>query len=64
MYRIRKVLNHNAAIVIGMEDNGEYLLMGKGVGFGKKTGERVEAGSETTAYCLQQLTDRGDEGEN
>ena len=60
MYRIRKVLNHNAAIVIGMEDNGEYLLMGKGVGFGKKTGERVEAGSETTAYCLQQLTDRGD----
>ncbi len=59
MYRIRKVLNHNAAIVIGMEDNQEYLLMGKGVGFGKKTGERVEAGPETAAYCLQQTTDRG-----
>lgn len=60
MYRIRKVLNHNAAIVIRMEDNNEYLLMGKGVGFGKKTGERVEAGPEDTAYALQQLTDRGD----
>lgn len=60
MYRIRKVLNHNAAIVIRMEDNNEYLLMGKGVGFGKKTGERVEAGTEDTAYALQQLTDRGD----
>lgn len=46
-------------MVIGMEDHKEYLLMGKGVGFGKKTGERVEAGPETTAYCLQQPTDRG-----
>ena len=34
MYRIKKVLNHNKVIVIGAKDNQEYLIMGKGVGFG------------------------------
>ena len=40
MYRICKVLNHNGVIALDMKDNKEYVLLGKGVGFGKKVGDR------------------------
>ncbi|GAA0791081.1 PRD domain-containing protein [Faecalicatena orotica] len=60
MYRIRKILNHNTILVIKMDDNKEYLLMGKGAGFSKKVGERIEKRSEDTVYSLQKLTDRGE----
>lgn len=40
VYRICKVLNHNGVIALDMKDNKEYVLLGKGVGFGKKVGER------------------------
>ena len=36
MYRVKKVLNHNAVIGIHFETNKEYLIMGKGIGFGRK----------------------------
>ena len=34
MYRVSKVLNNNGIIAINMEENQEYVLLGKGVGFG------------------------------
>lgn len=34
--------------------------MGKGIGFGKKVNERMEAGPSETIYSLQETTDRGD----
>ena len=41
VYRICKVLNHNGVIALDMNDSKEYVLLGKGVGFGKKAwGER------------------------
>lgn len=60
MYRIRKILNHNTVIVIKMDDNQEYLLMGKGAGFQKKVGERIEQREGDTVYSLTKLTERGD----
>ena len=63
MYRVKKVLNHNTVIAIHSEDNQEYLMMGKGIGFGKKITERIEAGPETTIYSLQKSTDRGNASE-
>lgn len=60
MFRIKKVLNHNSVIAIGEGDNREYLVMGKGIAFGKKVTERVETGAENTVYSLHELnTDRG-----
>ena len=59
MYRVKKTLNHNTVIVIGMDDNREYLLIGKGVGFGKKVSERMEAPEGCTVYSLQEKTERG-----
>lgn len=36
MYRIAKVLNHNALIGVEKENAQEFLVMGKGIAFGKK----------------------------
>lgn len=60
MYRIEKVLNHNTVIGIYTENNQEYLIMGKGIGFGRKVNERIEARLEDTIYSLQESTERGD----
>lgn len=62
MFRISKVLNHNAVLAISMEDNQEVLLLGKGVGFGKKVSERLESRADDRIYTLSKTTDRGDAG--
>lgn len=53
MYRITKVLNHNAVIAVRADDNQECLIMGKGIGFGRKVTQQVEAGPEAVVYSLQ-----------
>ena len=58
MYRIKKVLNHNTVIVVS-DKNKEYMIMGKGVGFGRKVSERMEPGEGDTVYSLQDTTERG-----
>ena len=61
MYRVRKALNHNTLIAISMENNQEYLLIGKGIGFGKKVSERFEIPEniECSIYSLHERTERG-----
>ena len=59
MYRVSKVLNNNGIIAINMEENQEYVLLGKGVGFGKKVSQRFEAPADCTIYRLAQETERG-----
>jgi transcriptional antiterminator len=63
MYRIVKVLNHNAVLAVNAGDNTECLLMGKGIGFGKKISERVEPGKDTRIYVLQACHDSKEAGE-
>lgn len=52
MCRVKKVQNHNTVITIHSEDNQEYLMMGKEIGFGKKITERGEAEPDTSVYSL------------
>ena len=59
MYRVIKTLNHNAILATGVEDNQEYILLGKGIGFGRKVSERVEAPEDARVYSLQNVTERG-----
>lgn len=59
MFRIAKVLNHNSIIGIRVEDSKEYLIMGKGIAFGRKVCERIETRAEDTVYSLQEFTERG-----
>lgn len=59
MYRVEKVLNHNAVIAVMSGSSNEYLILGKGIGFGKKVAQRIEAGPEDTVYSLQKDTERG-----
>ena len=39
--------------------NAEYLIMGKGIGFGKKVSERIEPGEDSVIYSLQSVSKRG-----
>ena len=42
-----------------MEENIEYVLLGKGIGFGKKISERFEAPDGCARYSLREDTERG-----
>ena len=55
MYRVEKVLNHNVVLAIYEEDKQEYLIMHKGIGFGKKTAERFEIDKEVQVYSLKNI---------
>lgn len=52
MYRVEKVLNHNVILAIYEQDKQEYLIMGKGIGFGKKTAERINVNDDVQVYSL------------
>lgn len=60
MYRVGKVLNHNAIIGIDESDKQECLIMGKGIGFGKKVSEYIDKRPGDTVYSLREMTERGD----
>ena len=59
MYKIKKVLNHNVVIVHDSENRSEYLIMDKGIGFGKKPGETAVPGEKASVYSLQKKNERG-----
>lgn len=60
MYRVEKVLNHNALIGIPENTTQEYLILGKGVGFGKHVGETIDITDDCKIYSLKESTERGD----
>ena len=60
MYNIKKVLNHNVVIGYDSESQSDYLIMDKGIGFGRKTGDVVQPGGRAAIYSLKKTNDRGD----
>lgn len=52
MYRVEKVLNHNVILSICENDKQEYLIIGKGIGFGRKTAQRIEISEDAQIYSL------------
>lgn len=59
MYRVTKALNHNAILAVKENSTKEYLLLGKGIGFGKKVTEYVKPGEDVRIYSLQSDSERG-----
>lgn len=59
MYRVSKVMNNNCVVAIDMKDNQEYILVGKGIGFGKKISERFEKPEHAALYRLTEDTEHG-----
>ena len=55
MYRVKKALNHNAVVAIDAEKCQEFLILGKGIGFGKKVTEYVEPRAEDTVYFNERM---------
>ena len=60
MYRVEKVLNHNALIGIPENTTQEFLIMGKGAGFGKHVSETIDVADDCMIYSLLESTERGD----
>ena len=52
MYRIIKVLNNNGILVYHNETGRELILMGNGVGFGKKPTQQIEDTPGAKVYSL------------
>ena len=52
MYRIIKVLNNNGILVLDGDTGRELILLGNGIGFGHRTGERLEQVKEAKRYEL------------
>ncbi len=48
-YTIKKVLNSSVVLVSDDKDN-EYILLGKGIGYGKKSGELVQEDSSNQTF--------------
>ena len=59
MYRVGKVLNHNTIIAITEDESKEYLVLDKGIGFGRKVAERFEMPESAEIYALEDVNDRG-----
>ena len=52
MYRIQKVLNNNALLVMDEEEQIESILLGKGIGFAKKAQDRIAASKDYKEFKL------------
>ena len=59
MYRVTKALNHNAVLAIMDKSSREYLLLGKGIGFGRKVSEYIEPTEDCRIYSLSSDSERG-----
>lgn len=59
MFRVKKALNNNTVLAIGDADSREYLLIGKGIGFGKKVSQRMEVPEGCAIYSLYEHSERG-----
>ncbi|MBO5071114.1 MAG: PRD domain-containing protein [Roseburia sp.] len=59
MYRVTKSLNHNALLALKENSSREYLILGKGIGFGKKVNERIEPDESCSIYSLQSAEEKG-----
>ncbi|MDN6835724.1 MAG: CAT RNA binding domain-containing protein, partial [Lactococcus lactis] len=44
MIKVKKTMNSNAILAID-EEGEEYILLGKGIGYGKKIGDAIEEAS-------------------
>lgn len=63
MYRAVKVLNENIVLAVQTEDQKEYLLIGEGIGRGRRVSERFEKPDGGSVYSLCEETERGNAGD-
>ncbi len=52
MYRVIKVLNNNGVLVYDMDRREEAILLGSGIGFGKRVNERFEDDRNAKRYAI------------
>ena len=60
MYKVKKVLNHNSVIAVETDELVEYLIMGKGLGFGMKPTQELIVSPDAKLFSLAESSERGD----
>ena len=53
MYRVIKVLNNNSILALSSPENNEVIILGKGIGFGKKISESIKNIENAKIYTLE-----------
>lgn len=59
MYKVKKVLNHNSVIAVNTDELIEYLVLGKGVGFGMKPTQELVVTPDYRLFSLAESSERG-----
>ncbi len=59
MFRVRKILNHNAILALDSDELKTYLVLHKGIGFANKTAEWIDIPEDASIYSLEKSTERG-----
>ena len=62
MYRVIKVLNNNSILALSSPGNDEVIILGKGIGFGKKVSETLKDVKDAKIYTLQSKKSTPGEG--
>lgn len=57
MFRVIKALNNNGVLAIRVDNSAEVIVLGKGIGFGKKVNERFDLVGEAKVYELKNSQD-------
>lgn len=60
MYQVVKVLNNNGILALNLDDNCEYIFIGKGIGFHHKLDQTFEQVEDAKRYKLQDTEKRRD----
>ena len=58
MYRVIKVLNNNGVLVYDMKREEEAILLGNGIGFGKRVNQRFERDEITKRFTIVARVDK------
>lgn len=60
MYRVIKVLNNNSILALSSPENNEVIILGKGIGFGKKISESIKNIENAKIYTLEKQSVPGE----
>ena len=60
MYRVIKVLNNNSILALSSPGNEEVIILGKGIGFGKRVSETIKNVENAKIYTLQKKSVAGE----
>ena len=57
MAKIKKVLN-SSVVLVEDEQKSDFIILGKGIGYGKKSGENIDVNDSTYQFYIPVVSDK------